>query len=100
MTSSMLSQWIYTAEGSLSAFASSMAQVISHSSTQTRAKGSRPSSVVENSFTCTAWIEVEDMTIFALEGERDAARREKAFQITSPLESMELLAGEQLRSGA
>jgi hypothetical protein len=50
---------------------------------------------VENSFTCTAWIEVEDMTVFALEGERDAARRERAFQITSPLASMELLAGEQ-----
>jgi hypothetical protein len=95
MTVTMLSHWIYTAEGSLSAFASNMAHVISNNSTERPKESgeSRPTSIIENSFDCTDWIEVEDITVFALEGERVEERREKAFQITSPLASKELWAG-------
>lgn len=100
MTIGMLSNWIYTAEGSLTAFASSMANVISNQQgsiadrTGPSGSSSRPTSIVENSFECTDCIEVEDMTVFGLESDRDLNKREKAFQITSPLASMELSAGE------
>ena len=56
----------------------------------------RPTSIIENSFECIACIEVEDMTVFGLESDRNVDKREKAFQITSPLASMELSAGQCL----
>lgn len=103
MTIGMLSNWIYSAEGSLAAFASSMASIISHhnssnnhASENTGRSGtsSRSTSIIENSFECTNCVDVEDMTVFGLETDRSTEKREKAFQITSPLASMELLAGE------
>jgi hypothetical protein len=98
MTSTTLSAWIYNAEGSLASFALSMSHALTPSvvagSELKRSHQARPQSIIEDSFDCTDWIEVEDINVFALDSERDTKRRERAFQFTSPLTSMELLGGE------
>lgn len=100
ITTSILSHWIYNAEGSLSAFALSMSHALATASSSSMpgsgaagGKSARPLSIIEDSFECLEWVELEEMTVFGLEGEREAIRRERTFQFRSPLASMELLTG-------
>lgn len=104
ITGSILSSWIYNAESSLSSFAMSMSHALataasssttsSSGSKQQEMKGTNRLSIIENSFECLEWVELEEMTVFALEGERNVLKRDRSFQCTSPLASMELCAGE------